>query len=179
MKTKPLERIFLIGYRGTGKTTVARLLAQRLDWAWIDADELLQRRQGKTIRAVFETDGEAAFRAMEAVLLAELCGRPRQVIATGGGVVLNEENRRLMTASGLVVWLKADARTIFDRLQADAATEQRPPLTGLDPMQEIQNLLAVREPLYQACADLTVDAGQGSSEDVVERIRNLLDEWLS
>src|SRR5262249_22263441 len=82
--------IFLVGPRGSGKTTVARLLAEALGWAWLDADALLEERAGKSIRAVFEAEGEGGFRERESALLAELCGRQRHVVATGGGVVLRE-----------------------------------------------------------------------------------------
>ncbi len=171
------ERLFLIGYRGSGKSTVARLLAQRLGWDWIDADEFLEKKHETTIRAVFAREGEAGFRAKEAKVLAELCRRPRCVIATGGGVVLAEGNRELLRQSGRVVWLQAGAATLHHRLQTDAlSAERRPPLTDLPSLQEIESLLAAREPLYRACADLTIDVAALSPEDVVNRIGIWLDQ---
>jgi len=170
------ERLFLIGYRGTGKSTVARWLAERLGWDWIDADDFLEKTHETTIRAIFEREGEAGFRAKEANVLAELCQRPRCVIATGGGVVLGDENRKLLRQSGRVVWLRVDARAIHHRLQADATSaERRPPLTDLPDLKEIESLLALREPLYRACADLTIDASRLSPEDVVKHIGIWLD----
>src|SRR3954451_19032791 len=101
MKT---NTIFLIGPRGSGKSTVAALAAGRLGMGWIDADTLLESRAGQSIRALFASEGEAVFRQREADLLAELCQLRNHVIATGGGVVLREDNRRLLRQAGLVVW---------------------------------------------------------------------------
>src|SRR4051812_32333065 len=104
--------LFLVGPRGGGKSTVARLLAERLGWAWADADVLLERRAGMTIREVFEREGEAGFRDREAAVLRELCGLRDHVIATGGGVVLREENRDAMRRAGDVIYLTADPETL-------------------------------------------------------------------
>src|SRR5262245_15865615 len=89
----PTTSIFLIGYRAPGKTTVARLLAGRLGWDWVDADQLLEERHARTIRQIFAEEGEPGFREKEAALVEELCGRRRHVVAMGGGVVLRPENR--------------------------------------------------------------------------------------
>src|SRR5262249_557274 len=120
--------LFLIGYRCTGKTTVARLLAENLGWDWIDADSALEARYEKSIRQIFAEEGEAGFRDKEKKIFAELCQLRGHVIATGGGVVLRDINRQRMRSSGKVVWLTAEARTIWNRLQADPITaERRPP----------------------------------------------------
>lgn len=173
MNNKPVGRIFLIGYRGAGKTTVARLVAERLDWPWHDADAFLERKLGRTIRDIFQQDGEAAFRKMEAVSLEELLTSEDQrvVLATGGGVVLRPENREKLGRAGLVIWLTADATTLWRRLQGDAATgPQRPALTDRGGLAEIEALLAAREPLYRACADLIIDTTALSPNAVAERI---------
>src|SRR4051812_20716847 len=96
-----LSRLFLVGPRGSGKSTVAALLARRLGWGWVDADALLEERAGRTIRDLFAEEGEPGFREREASLLAELCGRARHVIATGGGVVLRPASREAMRRAGV------------------------------------------------------------------------------
>ena len=113
--------IFLIGSRGSGKTTVAQLLAGRLGWPWIDADEMLELQAGCSIRQVFAEEGEVGFRDRESAVLAELCQRRRHVIATGGGVVLRPENRARLKR-GRVIWLTGDADTLWQRMQRDRPT---------------------------------------------------------
>jgi shikimate kinase len=166
--------IFLIGARGAGKTTVARLLAERLGWRWLDADEEIERRSDKTIREIFAAAGEAGFRRLESGLLAELCQSPFQVIATGGGVVLKETNRALLRSAGRVVWLTADARTLWGRLQADPATPgRRPPLAG-GGLPEVEQVLQARESLYRECADWVVSTvNRSPAETAAEIIAHL------
>jgi shikimate kinase len=162
--------LFLTGYRGTGKSTVARLLAQRLGWAWLDADVVLQQRSGRTIREIFAEQGEPAFRDLEAALLAELCACPRHVIATGGGVILRADNRRRMKQAGRIIWLTAEPAVLWQRLQGDAASSQRRPDLSVGGLAEIEDLLRVRQPLYEACADWTVDTTHRSADEVVDMI---------
>jgi shikimate kinase len=119
-------RIFLIGYRGTGKSTVARLLADKLGLEAIDADHELELRAGKTIRRIFAEDGEKAFRDLESTLLAEFGERDGVVIATGGGVVLRPENRAILR-TGRVVWLSAPADVLWRRMCDDESTRERRP----------------------------------------------------
>jgi shikimate kinase len=159
------ERCFLIGPRGSGKSTVARLLAGRLGWSWVDADAELERRAGRTIRVIFAEEGEAGFREREAALLRELSQVPRQVVATGGGVVLRPESRELLRSSGWVVWLNADAETLWERIRGDGSTaERRPALLG-GGREEIQEILQRREALYRECAHQVVwTAGREAAE---------------
>jgi shikimate kinase len=166
--------IFLIGYRGTGKSTVARLLAEKLGWQAIDADEILELRYGKSIRSIFADEGEAGFRVKEATILAEICQQSKQVIATGGGCVLRSDNRAKMKAAGFVVWLTADAQTLWNRLQADASScERRPPLTT-GGLAEIVELLQAREPYYADCASMVVDTVGRSAEEIAAAIMERL-----
>jgi shikimate kinase len=163
--------IFLIGYRGTGKTTVARLLAEALGWPWLDADEVLERQYGQTIRDIFATEGEDGFRDKEEAILARLSRLKEHVIATGGGVVLREPNRERLRKSGWVVWLRADVDTIHRRLQADPTTwDRRPALAALSPQAEIATLLQVREPHYRCCAHVSVSTEGRSPGEVVAEI---------
>jgi shikimate kinase len=168
--------LFLIGPRGSGKSTVARLLAHELGWKWLDADEELEKRSGQSIRAIFAAEGEAAFRDKESAVLAELCRIPRHIIATGGGVVLRPANREQMRASGRVVWLTADVETLWQRLQADASTaSRRPPLT-VGGREEIEEVMRIREPLYRQCADLIVETTARSPAEAAAEIVRWINE---
>jgi shikimate kinase len=161
----------LIGYRATGKTTLAKLLAARLGWQWIDADAEIERLAGKTIARIFAEDGEPVFRDLEARVIADLCRRDRLVLAAGGGAPMREENRTAMKQSGKVVWLTARPETILKRMSADAATaRQRPNLTDRGPLEEIVHLLDQRETAYGEAADLKVDTEQRSPEDLADEI---------
>jgi shikimate kinase len=162
-------RIFLIGYRGTGKSTVARLLAAKLQLEAVDADHELERRAGKTIRRIFAEDGEPRFRELESTLLEEFGRRENVVIATGGGVVLRPENRAILR-TGRVVWLTAPADVLWRRMCGDESTRERRPDLAQGGLAEVEELLRIREPLYRECAELTVDATQ-TPEEIVEAIR--------
>lgn len=162
--------LFLVGYRGSGKTTVGRALAERLGWAFLDADAVLEGRAGKTIRDIFAADGETAFRDLESVVLAELAQLTNTVIATGGGIVLREANRQLLVTSGFVAWLTADAPTLWARIQGDPTTVERRPALAGGGLEEVERLLAVREPLYRAVADLEVAVGAESPDRAADAI---------
>jgi shikimate kinase len=163
--------VFLIGYRGSGKTTVAAALAQRLNWPWIDADAELERRAGKTIKQIFSEQGEKAFRDFESAVLADLVKLDRHIVALGGGAILREANRRLIAGCGRVVWLQASPEVLKARIGGDATTaERRPNLTGQGGLAEIRTLLAERTPLYASCADLTVDAESKSADEIARQI---------
>jgi shikimate kinase len=164
--------IFLVGFRGSGKSTVAGLVAQRLGWQAVDADTILEALAGKMIRDIFAEEGEAGFRSREEMVLKDLCRRPQHVIATGGGVVLAEGNRLRMRRAGKVVWLQADAETIWQRLQGDATTAQHRPVLTVGGLPEVEQLLRVREPLYRESADWTVDTTGHTPEEVAELILN-------
>ena len=167
--------LFLIGYRGSGKTTVAAALAGELGWPWIDADAELERRAGKSIKQIFDDGGEPAFRDLESAVVADLAQRDQYVIALGGGAVLREQNRKALQGRGCVVWLRASPDTLAARIAADATTaERRPNLTGQGGLVEIRELLAVRTPIYEACADVTIDADGRTPAEIVREIVALL-----
>jgi shikimate kinase len=162
-----LRSIALIGYRGTGKTTVAERLAAKLGWNWTDADVKIEQRAGKSIAEIFAAEGEATFRDLESAVVEELCRRHRVILALGGGAILREDNRRHIACCGAVVWLKASAESIAARLAADPATaSRRPNLTNADPRTEIDRLLAERTPIYRSCATLEVDTEGKAPEDI-------------
>lgn len=168
--------LFLIGYRGTGKTTVGALAAERLGWRFVDADALLQQRAGRSIAEIFAAGGEPAFRELEQQIVAELAQRQDHVIALGGGAVLRQANRdALAAADGVVVWLTASADCLAQRLAQDAATAaQRPALTGQSPEAEIATLLGEREPLYRQCAAWAVDTqGRSPAEIAADILKRL------
>jgi shikimate kinase len=163
--------ITLIGYRATGKTTLAKLLAKRLDWDWIDADVEIERRAGKSIAHIFAEQGEPAFRDLEVEVMADLCRRDRLVVAAGGGAPMRPESRRAMRNAGLVVWLKARPETILARMSGDVTTTtRRPGLTEKAPLDEIAYLLEVRTPIYRESAHFEVDTEEKSLGELVSAI---------
>jgi shikimate kinase len=163
--------VTLIGYRGTGKTTIAPLLARRIGVDWIDADAEIERRAQRTIRRIFEEQGEPAFRKLESQLMAELLARQGLVIAAGGGAILDPETGKRMCAAGPAVWLRARIETIERQIAADPATaDRRPPLTAVGGSKEIEEVLAVREPLYRRYATITVDVDGRAADEIVETI---------
>jgi shikimate kinase len=165
------EFIALIGYRATGKTTLAQELARRLGWQWIDADVEIERRAGKTIARIFAEDGEPAFRDLEALVIDDLCQHSRLVLAAGGGAPLRADNREALRRAGTVVWLTAAVDTIFARMFGDATTaSRRPSLTDKDPRQEIVDLLDARTPIYRQTAHLTVDTEGRTPEEIVDEV---------
>lgn len=162
----------LIGYRGTGKTTVARLLGERLGIPSADSDELIQVKAGKSIAEIFASDGEAFFRDLEAAAIAEILDAEQPlVLSTGGGAILRPETRQLLRNRGRVVWLTATPETILDRIQGDAGSaETRPDLTSLPPLDEIVSLLEKRRSFYDETAHATVPTDALDPENVVRHI---------
>lgn len=171
MTSTPNALIFLIGYRGTGKSTVARQLANRLASDWVDSDDLIEARAGKSIARIFAEDGEPAFRELEAAVIQELCDTSRCVVALGGGAVVREDTRRAIAAAGPIVWLTATVESILARLAADASTSsRRPNLTAVGGREEIETVLAARTPIYEACATLIVDTDGKTAVEVADEI---------
>ena len=172
-------RLTLIGYRGCGKSTVAALLVTRLGIPAVDADEVVEQRAGTSIVALIAARGEPAFRDLESLVLADLLAGPPVVLATGGGVVLRQANRELLRARGRpVVWLDAAADVVRERLTADPMTSvRRPGLSGADPLAEVADTLAAREPHYRSCADVRFDTGAEPAARIAERIVEWLATW--
>ncbi len=165
------RHIALTGYRGCGKTSVGRKLAKRLALPCLDTDLLIESAAGMAVADIFRLRGEAGFRELEAAALRDVLAGPPAVIATGGGIILREENRARLREDCLVIWLNAAVETVFARIHGDKG---RPPLTGLDPLDEIRTLMAAREPLYAGLADLALDTGRQPFEAVVEAIAGLV-----
>lgn len=152
----PPKNIVLIGFMGSGKSTVGRELHQRLGYPLVDMDHVIEHRTGKPITGIFADSGESAFRDMETRLLEELSDpeTQRKIISTGGGVIGREENRRLLRELGYVVWLHAPTSVVVERT---AKNRDRPLLHTDDPAARIAELLTIRNPLYAETAHLKVD----------------------
>lgn len=157
-----MKIIFLIGARGSGKTTLGLELAQQLKYKFIDLDEELQKMTSSSINDIVLKEGWAGFRKREKLCLqavmASLQKMDNYIIATGGGVVLDEGNRNLIHSTGQVFWLKAEPEYLYERLNANPRPEQRPKLSKLDPFLEIRQTIQDRNPLYQLCAHHIIDA---------------------
>ena len=149
--------IFLIGYRCTGKTTIGKSIAAAIDWSFVDADTMLVGECGKPIKEIVDTEGWEAFRRMERSTLKQICTEDRQVVATGGGVVLDKANIKAMKTSGMVIWLDATAETIQKRMLQDKNTGNfRPALTDKGRMEEIEDMLLKRNPYYESACDFSI-----------------------
>ena len=149
--------IFLIGYRCTGKTTIGKSIAAAIDWSFVDADTMLVGECGKPIKEIVDTEGWEAFRRMERSTLKQICTEDRQVVATGGGVVLDKANIKAMKTSGMVIWLGATAETIQKRMLQDKNTGNfRPALTDKGRMEEIEDMLLKRNPYYESACDFSI-----------------------
>lgn len=146
--------IFLIGLMGAGKTSVGRFLAKRFGKTFYDCDQEIERRTGVKIPVIFEIENERGFRAREAAILRELVESHDIVLATGGGAVLTEENRRLLKQHGTVVYLRATLDELWRRTRHD---RNRPLLQTADPRATLQQLLEQRDPLYRETAHIVVD----------------------
>ena len=167
--------VTLIGYRATGKSSVAPQLAARLNYHWIDADQDLEQRTNRSIPDIFATEGEAEFRRLEAKYLHDLLAQDKLVIASGGGAILNAQTRRIMQSAGPVVWLTARIETIAQRLSKDEdAGLTRPSLTGADIRDEVRAVLDLRQPLYRETAAITVSTDERTVDDIVNEIMQQL-----
>lgn len=174
--TRKTKKLILIGYRGTGKTTIGRLLGRRLNLPAFDSDPEIERKAGKNIAAIFAEDGESEFRELEARTIAEILDREEALIlSTGGGAILRPETRKLLRDAGRVVWLTASAETILDRIRGDAASATtRPSLTGLPPLEEIVKLLETRNPLYDETAHHRIETDLFVPEELADGIQTIL-----
>jgi len=161
------SNIFLVGMMGAGKTTLGRALAARMKREFVDTDRLLVDRTGVPVATVFEIEGEDGFRRRESAVLREVCEQEALVVATGGGIVLSEENRRVMRESGTVIYLRARVESLWERTRHDS---NRPLLATPNPREKLAELLSQREPLYREVAHITVDSGPQSATTLVNRV---------
>lgn len=164
--------IFLIGYRGTGKSTISKLLSKKLQKGFLDTDDLIVSIREKSIPEIFEKEGEKRFRKCEtAALKKAVRENPSAVIATGGGLVLKPQNQRILRRNGICIYLFASEDEIYSRIFGD---ENRPALTNKSPRQEIHDVLAARKPIYESLADFSLDTGNQEAEKSAELILDAL-----
>jgi len=175
--------IFLIGYRCTGKTTVGRFLAKRLERLFFDTDLELVKEQGINISDIVSKRGWAAFREIEKRVIQCACERDNQVVATGGGAVLDEDNVKQMKDSGVLVWLKADISTIEKRIIEDNTTRDfRPSLTSKGSVEEVRETLFARNPYYERAMDFFVDTDfmdiEAVCDTIIQKIKGVELEFM-
>jgi shikimate kinase len=151
------QNVILIGFMGTGKSSIGRMVAHSLGFEFVDTDDRIIESEGKSIAEIFADEGEDYFRDLETKTLLACGSESKQVLATGGGVILREENRRILAKSGYVIWLKASPEAILDRVSRN---RDRPLLQTSDPLQTIQKLLKEREELYVAASDFVIDTNE-------------------
>ena len=165
--------VYLVGMMGAGKTTLGKALAHKTAREFVDTDRLLVERTGVPVATIFEFEGEDGFRRRESAVIAELAGRSGCIVATGGGAILAEENRRAMRASGTVVYLRARLESLWERTRHDTS---RPLLATPDPKGTLASLLEKRDPLYREAAHVVVDTGSQSASTLVARVMTALRE---
>jgi shikimate kinase len=164
---EPSQNIYLVGLMGAGKTTVGRQLARRLGRPFFDSDHEVVAKTGVAIPTIFEIEGEEGFRRREMQAIAELSAEKNLVLATGGGVVLAAENRRLLHDTGWVVYLNVPPGLLFERTRHD---RNRPLLSVPDPLGKLEELHALRDPLYREIAHVTIEGGRMLASGIVQHL---------
>jgi shikimate kinase len=171
------ERVVLIGYRASGKTSVGQVLAARLGWRFADTDAEVEGQAGRSIAEIVAAEGWPGFRAREREAVGRLCAEKQLVIAAGGGAVLDPANRDEFKRGAVVVYVKSDAATLASRLAADPLTaSQRPGLTGADALGEVEQVLGEREPIYEAAADWRIEAAGRGIGEIAAEIGRLIED---
>ncbi len=166
--------LILVGMMGSGKTTMGRILARHLHKAFADSDEEIQKRTGVNIPYIFDIEGEPGFRLRENTVLRDLASRDNIVLATGGGVVLAEQNRALLKQSGIVVYLSASVQDLWHRTRHD---RNRPLLQTPDPFGKLMEIYQQRDPLYRQVADIVVQSGKQSVHSLMHHLVDEIDKF--
>jgi shikimate kinase len=166
--------LILVGMMGSGKTTMGRALAKHLGKVFVDSDEEIIKRTGVTIQHIFDVEGEAGFRQREAAAIRELVGRNNMVFATGGGAVLEEQNRTMLQRNGIVIYLKASVHDLWQRTRHD---RNRPLLQTDNPHAKLTELFQQRDPLYRQVSDIVVQSGKQSAHALMLHLSNEIDAF--
>ena len=163
--------LYLIGYRGSGKSTIGPLVAKLLGWTSQDADDWVETNAGVSIAEIFATQGEPAFRELESAAIRALAQQSRLVVSLGGGAPMAKSNQQQLSQSGKTIWLDAKPDVLWNRISRDDSTQdRRPDLTDVGGKAEVEQMLAVRNPVYNACADYRIDVGELAPEEIAELI---------
>jgi shikimate kinase len=171
--------LVLIGYRGSGKSTVGSRLAARLKMRFVDIDDLIEERQGVPISDIVKSHGWGHFRKLERSTIEEISKGDRLIIAPGGGAVLDADNVSVLRKNGFIIWLKADKRTLLKRMNQDPGTNtRRPTLTGKGTSEELKEVMSLREPIYERVSEIRIDTSSLDVETVVENILTVLKDKM-
>jgi shikimate kinase len=165
------QNIIFVGPMGAGKTTIGKQLARALGRTFYDSDRVIEERTGANIPLIFEMEGEEGFRRREKAIIAELTNKQDIVLATGGGVILDPENRDQITRQGFVIYLSAPLEQLFNRTAKD---KNRPLLQTPDPRKKLEEILSVRDPLYREVADVVIETDGSPARGVVKKLLTLI-----
>ena len=167
------QNIIFVGPMGAGKTTIGKQLARQLGRTFYDSDRVIEEHTGANIPLIFEMEGEEGFRRREKSIIAELMSKENIVLATGGGVILDPENRDQITRQGFVIYLSAPLEQLFNRTSKD---KNRPLLQTDDPRKKLEEILSIRDPLYREVADIVIETDGSPARGVVKKLVDLITE---
>lgn len=170
------QKIFLVGPMGAGKSTIGKQLAKSLGMDFVDSDREIERRTGADISLIFDVEGEAGFRRREKLVIDELAARPAVVLATGGGAILDRDNRRILSQRGTVIYLRC---SVDQQLERTVHDRNRPLLQTENPRARLESLMQIRDPLYRETADLIIETDKRSVRTVVKMILGLLSDQVN
>ncbi len=171
--------LVLIGYRAAGKTTVGRRLSSYSRRAFVDSDDMIEKNQGTAIKDIVRCHGWDYFRAIEREVISEVSNYDNLIISVGGGVVINQENVKVLKRNGLIIWLKADVEVLLERMNRDIRSNiERPSLTGKGTFKEFKEVLIQREPLYERASEVQVDTSLLDVDGVANQVLSIFEERL-